>query len=285
MVLSGSRTCYLAVHTSRGPHVTPHAFVVSGGRIWFTTSRDARKVRALREDPRASVLVTGENGSVLIGGTVSVLDVIDPRSIAGSAAEALRSPRALLRLSLRTFEEAAGYALSALELPLAWLPPNRVLLSLRPHSTVALDGRGGLLGRYGTWARHAEPPALVDRVLSLRADRPARGGPSGIHAGALAWGTVDGSVTVPAVLNGDTGIARIPRSVVRYLRTAEAPAAFVAHAASGIRPTQKHGMLVRGRGSIVKLGRTEARVYVDPASLTRWCGFGSSTTMLEREAG
>ncbi len=283
-MLARARTCFLSVRTARGPHVTPHAFAGSGGRLWFTTSRDARKVRAVREDPKASVLLVDGDRSVLIGGTMSILDAIDPLSIAGSALDAVRSPRALFRLSLRTAEEAFGYLLSVGQLPLAWLPPNRVLLSLRPHSRIVLD-RGALRGRFGEWAGHVESPELVDEVSMLRPVAPRLSGLTGTHQGALAWDTDDGPVTVPAELDGDRCVARIPRAVVGHLRSVEASIAFVVHGAEGIRPTDKYGTLVRGGGCIVELGEHEARVSIDAASITRWSGFGSSTTMIERKAG
>ena len=51
-----------------GPHTTPVAVTRSGRRHWFTTSRRAVKVDAIRRTERASLLVTVDGVANIVDG-------------------------------------------------------------------------------------------------------------------------------------------------------------------------------------------------------------------------
>jgi PPOX class probable F420-dependent enzyme len=60
-MLQGTRTAKVATVMKDGhPHVMPVWFVLDGDDVVFTTGRDSVKGRALRRDPRVSLLVDEE---------------------------------------------------------------------------------------------------------------------------------------------------------------------------------------------------------------------------------
>ena len=75
----------VATADSRGlPHVVPVCAVVDGGRLWFGSGEDARKIRNLRANPR--VTVVGDEYSEAWDGLRGVM-------VAGSPTIHARGPR------------------------------------------------------------------------------------------------------------------------------------------------------------------------------------------------
>ena len=74
----GTRTAKVAWVASDGrPHVAPIWFIVEGGDILFATSAEAGKSRAMRRDPRVSLVVDVEEppyAFVKVDGTVEITE-------------------------------------------------------------------------------------------------------------------------------------------------------------------------------------------------------------------
>lgn len=75
---TGTRTAKVAWVSSDGrPHVTPMWFIVEGGDVLFNTSAEVGKSRALRRDPRISLVVDVEEppyAFVKVDGTVELTE-------------------------------------------------------------------------------------------------------------------------------------------------------------------------------------------------------------------
>ena len=78
---AGTRTAKVAWVASDGrPHVAPIWFIVEGGDILFATSAEAGKSRAMRRDPRVSLVVDLEEppyAFVKVDGTVEITEDLD----------------------------------------------------------------------------------------------------------------------------------------------------------------------------------------------------------------
>lgn len=77
-VLHIEPTAYVAVVDGETPYVSPLSFVYSGGEIAFRT-KEGRRLRALRANPRVAIVVTRTGASasdwktVFVEGTASIL--------------------------------------------------------------------------------------------------------------------------------------------------------------------------------------------------------------------
>ncbi len=78
---TGTRTAKLAWVASDGrPHVAPMWFIVEDGDVLFNTSAEVGKSRALRRDPRISLVVDVEEppyAFVKVDGTVEITEDLD----------------------------------------------------------------------------------------------------------------------------------------------------------------------------------------------------------------
>jgi len=88
-VMTGTRTGKLGVTRADGrPHVTPVWFVLDGDEVVWTTHGSGLKAKALRRDPRASMLVDDQAppySFVKIDGTVTLSeDLAEVRKWAGT---------------------------------------------------------------------------------------------------------------------------------------------------------------------------------------------------------
>jgi hypothetical protein len=206
-VLGGGSFCHVGVQTKAGPHVTPTVFVLSGGRIWITTSRMSVKARRWRRDPRASGLVRADEAAVSFVGRAQTYDVLD----ADTWELALRRSPALVVASTRFARKNArffaGYAVDARHVPLAWAPPGRVFVEIEIERAALLEG-GIIVETWGRWS-----PSLVSRER-FRATRKSTAVltnvPSGIRKalgrkghGVLAVNGRRGTVTLPVAWSAE----------------------------------------------------------------------------------
>jgi PPOX class probable F420-dependent enzyme len=80
-VLEGTRTAKLAVTRADGrPHVTPVCVVLDGDDVLFNTATEGLKGKAIRRDPRVSVLFDDERAPyafVLITGEAELSDDLE----------------------------------------------------------------------------------------------------------------------------------------------------------------------------------------------------------------
>ncbi len=151
-ILERGSLCYAAANTGRGPHLTPLVFVLSGHRLWLTTSRGSVKARAWRRDPRVAGLVRAGELAVSFAGTVRNYDVLEPGTWIASALAAPALTMAAARFSRKNARFFASYAVDARRVPLAWTPPGRVFAQIELSRAAVLDD-GGVRDVWGSWKR------------------------------------------------------------------------------------------------------------------------------------
>ena len=145
-LLESADRCYLAVTTSSGPHVTPVAFTVSAGRIWFVSERSSLKVRMIGRDPNVGVLVRDGERSVVVSGRANVYDPMRPWEM-GSIEKARALP-ALSRYLFGVAGRIGGYLRESPAALLSLDPTSRVLVSIAPDG-LALVENGTIIDRRG----------------------------------------------------------------------------------------------------------------------------------------
>ncbi len=123
----GTRTAKVAWVASDGrPHVAPIWFIVEGGDILFATSAEAGKSRAMRRDPRVSLVVDVEEppyAFVKVDGTVEITEDLD---------EVLRVATLAGGRYMGAEEAEAFGARNGV--------PGECLVRLRPSSIAGFDG-------------------------------------------------------------------------------------------------------------------------------------------------
>ena len=124
---AGTRTAKVAWVASDGrPHVAPIWFIVEGGDILFATSAEAGKSRAMRRDPRVSLVVDVEEppyAFVKVDGTVEITEDLD---------EVLRVATLVGGRYMGAEEAEAFGARNGV--------PGECLVRLRPSSIAGFDG-------------------------------------------------------------------------------------------------------------------------------------------------
>lgn len=286
-VLEAAPLCHLAVVRLAGPHVTPLAFVLDGGRLWVTTSRRSVKARAWRQAPEVAGLVEAGSRALTFRGRVHVYDPLDPGSWLEAALEGSRVVRAAARYALRNAPFVLGYAVDARRLPLAWSPPGRVLagLDLEAGRVLRVED-GAVLAGWGPWPEGAAyrrtfaPAGGAGRRLELQAPASVRGALGSGGAGVLAVVGRGGPVVLPAVWRRARGLYEVALPRASYELTggeAAAPAGLTVGVHSRWRATEMRGVLLQGRAEAHALGRTGRGVRGLRASLERLCRVAQTT--------
>ena len=153
-VLDKGVLCYVAVHTSHGPHLTPMVYALHAGRLWVTTSRSSVKGRAWRLSPDVAGVVRHGNAAVTFRGQVSTYDALDPFSWPRAALSGPRLARAGAKFSLKNARFFAGYAVDANKVPLSWSPPGRVFAAIKLAAGWLVDETNHhLQDGWGEWGR------------------------------------------------------------------------------------------------------------------------------------
>jgi hypothetical protein len=314
-VLDRGVFCHVAANTPLGPHVTPMVFAVAGGRLWVTTSRGSVKARAWRADPRVAGLVVAGSEAVAFAGVAARHDALDASTWSRSVREGPVVTVAAARFTRKNARFFAGYAVDAHRVPLAWTPPGRVFVELRPDRLVLLEegapasGWRGEVGDAG-----GVTVAGGERFRIARAGSPALDalpgdvrrelGESG--PAVLAVDGRDGPVALPATwaAEGASIVALLPedRLALAGAATAAPRVALEIDRPSSWRARDMLGAMARGRGEVVTLARLTsggegaariaARAGVDPdgaAILTLrpdrmvwWRGWASGTVRMGR---
>jgi pyridoxamine 5'-phosphate oxidase-like protein len=181
-VLAGASFAYLAVETSRGPHVTPLLFAATPDRLWFGIGRNTLKARVLAKRPAVGVVVPGDGASVAIRGDATLLD-----GLSALPAELARAPFALPAYASRNALEMAAFARDVVQKGAQ--PAPLAPLSVRIDSLDLLDG----------WSAHAVLGWMVP------------GGPIALPA---RWSAESKHARVPAAPLRDAGGSRTAAACV-----------------------------------------------------------------------
>jgi nitroimidazol reductase NimA-like FMN-containing flavoprotein (pyridoxamine 5'-phosphate oxidase superfamily) len=275
-LLEAGEFCYVAAPAA-GPHVTPMVFAFAGGRLWVTTSRRSIKARAWRDDPRYAGLVRAGSEALMITGTATTHDALDPRSWRRSVSDAPLLALASARFTRKNARFFAGYAFDARKVPFAWTPPGRVFVELEIERSARAEGAG--VETRGEWPHRLESR---DRFRARRTGRAVfealpesvRDALGAMGVGALAAQGGDGPVVVPArwTVHGAALYAIVSERTLSLAdtTTATAPVALCIDRPSMWRAREMVGAMARGEGEFHILdrlhsGQTSARAVVRAA--------------------
>jgi hypothetical protein len=267
-VLERGALVYLAVPTSSGPHLTPVVYVLDGGRLWVTTSRGSVKARAWRREGTVAGLVRAGDACVTLRGRVRIHDALDPLSWPASVAAGPRLVRAATRFGLKNARFFAGYAVDAGRVPLAWMPPSRILAAIELAAGWVLDARGGEIeDGWGEWpggARYRRSFAglVKGRGIDLRVPQDIRRAVGASGAGAVAVDGRTGLTVMPAAwrrVSGEGSYDALVRTPLLDLAAAgpEARAALTVDRVSTWRASAMAGMMLQGTGQLFSMAHTD----------------------------
>ncbi len=261
-VLGEGRQAYVAVGSSRGPHVTPELYAWSDGAIWFAAAASTVKARVLRRDPRAGVVVSVPGRAVVLTGEVRALDPFRPLDLARQLGHLPASGRAITRYTTRNASDLLAFSGDLVSGKLGWRPPpRRVLFSLRPDRVVVVEN-DSVTGHHG-W-----DSAPVD------AETDGEAVPVG---GVRAVAGLPGPIALPGRWFPDRSQLHVAAQLTELL---DLPTSFPVsvvvddYAAPG--PAAKRGTLVRGVGCFDR--RDASVLRVDTERVTEWDGVETTTT-------
>ncbi len=307
-ILRSGTLCYLAAPSPLGPHVTPLVFAVDRARVWVTTSRSSVKARVWRRDPRAGGLVQVGDRAVTFRGTVTMYDALDPFTWPAVLFRGPALVRASTRFTLKNARYFAGYARDVGRLPLAWMPPARIIVSIDLDAGVVLDLESGTVeerwGRLGSGARGRTTfrPSRAGELPERGVYRELRRALGRSGRGALGMFGSAGPIVLPVAWSraGSEGAyyAVLPRPFLLLAGATSAPnAALVMDLPSAWRAARMRGILLQGEGQVflprnVRTGRDDllvrarragpppadpAVVRLRPQRAVWWKGWSSDT--------
>ena len=274
-VAGTSGTCYLAVGAGQGPHVTPTAFIISGGRIWLITERSSVKSKVLSKRPRASILIRSGQSSVLVEGVARVLGPLSALMPQHALDTALAGP-ALMRYLIGNRARLGGYLSDPLKNIALLNPFERVLIALTPTSMLGLEGarvieRRGVVpesdplpssplgGKEGAALDLDLAPATI-ADLSEAKRTPA----------VLAWEGPSGPLAIPAHWHGERNLASVPSVLLQG--AAEGRAALCLEAEKGRDLKDQQGLLARGHGRVMGVRGDYAAIAIESDRTVVWSG-------------
>lgn len=276
--LNESAHVYISIRTRSGPHVTPELFTVSAGRILCLTSAATLKAKLLRADPVVGLTAYAGTTAVAAAGSAEVLDPASPSSVLQSPLLAAAAPAGVGRFVRDNAAELAGAAADFFAGRLGGpLPPHRVIIAITPTAVAVVDADDLRTSTGWTEAPEATPhgePELVDapeHLASLAAAGPAVAG----------WVRHDGApLALPVVWDPSTTTARLPAALFETCGASdESPACVTFDTWTGLGPSGKQGIMLRGSGRATVDG-TIASLALDVRKATYWDGIETATTEL-----
>jgi hypothetical protein len=260
-VLEEGRFCYLSATTEHGIHLTPVVFVFENEAVWATTARGTAKARAWKKDPSAAGLVQTAGTAVSFRGRIAAFDALDPATWPSALRRAPQLMRAAARFTLKNARYFAGYARDVRRLPISWMPPGRLLVSVEIHAGAVLDMEdGAVVEKWGRWGSRAGSQTafrsgrgsdLRDRGVLDQVRKEL--GSSG--RGALALPGSAGAAVLPVAWVRAVGegayYAVLPRPFLALVGvTASAPASLVLDRPSAWRAAGMRGVLLQGEAEM-----------------------------------
>lgn len=233
-LLHEARQAHVVVPSRGGPHVTPELFAWSEGRIWLAAASSTLKVRVLRRNPKAGLVIVAPGRTVTLSGPVQLFDALSPLSLVGSAFAIPSAVRSLLRYGVRNAPDLIAFAGDALTGKLGWrIPPRRVLIAITPERGAYLENDAVVEG-WGSWAAAAGDLATA---------APA----GGVHAIA----GLTPSMGVPARWFAEEGHLWVPPSLLELSEVGPTfPLSVVTDDYGAPGPAAKAGTLLRGTGQV-----------------------------------
>jgi hypothetical protein len=307
-VLGEGRLCYLSARTGHGPHVTPVVFVLEEGAVWATTARGTAKARAWKNDPTAAGLVRRGDRAVSFRGRVTMYDLLDPTTWGPGLRHRRQLVKASARFTMKNARYFAGYARDVRRLPLAWMPPARIIVSIDLDAGVVLNVEAGTVeerwGGLGSAARGRTTfrPSPTGKLPERGVYRDLRRALGRAGRGALGMFGSAGPIVLPVAWSraGSEGAyyAVLPRPFLLLAGATPAPkAALVMDLPSAWRAATMRGILLQGEAEVflprnVRSGREDllvrarragpppadpAVVRLRPERAVWWKGWSSDT--------
>jgi hypothetical protein len=255
--LQEGRQAYVAVDAQAGPHVTPELYAWSDGELWFAAARTTVKAKRLKRVDAAGAVVSSNDRSVVLRGTVEVVDPLDVSSWLSVARRVPPTLRAAARYGVRNAADLLGFAGDAASGRLGWrVPPLRIGFRMTPSSVALIEG-GVVVEAGGDWSVAPTEPRSDEPVGGRRAVI-ALPGPVALPC---SWFADEAKVYVAPQLLDAVGVrGSFPLSVVVDEYNAPGPAA-------------KRGALRRGHG---RMSDERGFVDVDLDHLVEWDGVETS---------
>ena len=255
-VLGEGRQAYVAVASTRGPHVTPELYAWSGDRLWFAAASSTLKAKVLRRDPSLGAVVNVAGRSVILTGTVEVFDPRNPLAVLGRLPQLPGVARALTSFTTRNAADLLAFVGDTASGRLGHrLPPVRLLFALSPER-IALVENDALVGHWGWSVR----PDTEDDPVPVGGERAVAAFPGPV-ALPVRWFAERSRLHLARPLTGllerSAVRGRFPISVVVDDYTAPGPAA-------------KRGALMRGEGRAI--GGDLCEIEVEAERIVEWDG-------------
>lgn len=251
--LEEGRLAYVAVPSSRGPHVTPELYAWSDGRLWFAAASTTVKTRALRRDARAGAVVSTAGRAVVLSGTVEAFDARDPRFVARQLRRWPETARAMARYTTRNAPDLVAFVRDLSTGKLGARVAMRVLFALTPVSAAHIEN-DALASCWGEWSTSGTGDSETV--------------PTG---GARAVAGFPGPLALPVRWFPEQQMLHAPRGLLEVLGVDDVfDIGIVVDEYRAPGPAAKRGTLVRGRARLVD--DDPGFVEVEPEDLVRWAG-------------
>ena len=291
-VLANADQIYLTVRTAGGPHVTPELFSITGDLIICMAAAPTLKVKKARVDTEVGIAAVTAGGALAGVAQVALLDAKSPGTALADPLLALKSPLAVARFVRDNAAELSGAAMDFLEGKLGGLvPPRRVMLAVSLEAVAVVDGTGAIetagfdADTFVPLAEEAAEEDPEEQTVPLdRLDDELRGL---VRSGDSIVGWLrhdDRPLALPAVWDEDAATATVSRSLFEACGGAPRAAAAVTFDAwSGLGPSGKQGLMLRGSGSAAADGDV-VRLSFDFDRATMWDGIETRSSKLEEGA-
>ncbi|HUS23291.1 MAG TPA: hypothetical protein VMZ66_14905 [Aeromicrobium sp.] len=282
-VLDGTDTLYVAIRSASGPHVTPELFTVSGGRILCLTSAAALKTRRSKNGGLVGLCASSATGSVVLTGSVEVVDPTSLRSALAAPSAALQAPLGVARFVRDNVSEMVGATIDTMAGRLGRpLPPHRVVLAFTPKAAlvteagaVRFDEGWDVVAEPGTTALDDgdEPPPIHLTEIPGELGDLAVSGPA-----VVGWFRTEGApIALPVQWDADQLVARLPLAVFEACGASmSGPACITFDGWTGYGPSGKQGVMLRGAGTASRDGET-VRITMEIGRASYWDGTETGT--------
>lgn len=282
-VLDGTDTLYVAIHSSSGPHVTPELFTVSDGRLLCLTSVATLKARRSQNGGLVGLCASSATGSVVLKGSVEVVDPTSPRSALEAPSATLQAPLGVARFLRDNASEMVGATIDAMAGRLGRpLPPHRVVLAFTPTAAIVTEAGAVRFAEGWDVVADAGTTPLDDSDESASIDLGelpgelrdlAVSGPA-----VVGWlRAVGAPIALPVEWDANQRVARLPLAVFDACGAAvSGPACITFDGRTGYGPSGKQGVMLRGAGTAARDGEM-ARITMEIGRASYWDGIETGT--------
>ena len=288
-VLKQADQVYLTVRTAGGPHVTPELFSTTGDLIICMAAAPTLKVKKARIDTEVGIAAITSDGCLAGVAQVALLDPKSPGTALADPVLALKSPLAVARFVRDNAAELSGAAMDFLEGKLGGLvPPRRVMLAVSLEAVAVVDDSGeietaGFDGdAFVPLDDEAGEGGAEEQTIPLDQLQPELR--ELVKSGDAVVGWVrhdDRPLALPARWDDAAGSATVSRTLFEACGGAPRSSAAVTFDAwSGLGPSGKQGLMLRGSGEASAEGDL-VRLSFDFDRATTWDGVQTNSSRLD----